>query len=96
MMLEESVVCVLNFIIVCVREVGKMSYREIDAIGNYHGGLRVKVEGDKYFWSIENYDGYYWKEIPKSLYDELIKHDDERDKTLEGVYEIFGVYMEDE
>lgn len=51
-------------------------YREIGDIGNYYGGLLVKSEGDSYYWSIENYDGNYWHKISKSLYEELIKHDD--------------------
>jgi hypothetical protein len=66
-----------------------MNYREIDDICNYYGGLHVKVEGDKYFWSIENHSGHYWKEIPKSLYDELIKHEEERDVMLKGVHESY-------
>lgn len=47
--------------------------RVIGDIGNYYGHLSVKVSGDKFFWSIENWDGHHWQEIPKSLYDELIR-----------------------
>ena len=50
--------------------------REIGTIGNYYGGLRVRDEDGEYFWSIENWDGNVWSEIPKSLYDELIRYDD--------------------
>lgn len=50
--------------------------RTIGRIGNYYGSLSVKQEGSKFFWSIENYDGHVWEEIPQSLYDELIKYDD--------------------
>lgn len=50
--------------------------REIGGIGNYYGGLSVKEEDGKYFWSIENYDGHDWEEIPKSLYDELVRYDE--------------------
>lgn len=46
---------------------------EMDWIGNYYGGLRVKEEAGKYMWSIENWDGDHWQEIPESLYIELIK-----------------------
>ena len=45
----------------------------IGGIGNYYGGLSIKEEDGKYFWSIENWDGHDWKEIPKSLHDEFIK-----------------------
>jgi len=46
----------------------------IGGIGNYYGGLEVRKEQDSYYWCIPNYDGEDWDEIPKSLYDELIKH----------------------
>lgn len=50
--------------------------RQIGNIGNYYGSLSVKEEDGKYFWSIENWNGHSWDEIPKSLYDELIRYDD--------------------
>ena len=50
--------------------------KEIGGIGNYYGGLFVKEEEGKYFWTIENYDGFFWQEIPESLYEELIKFED--------------------
>jgi len=40
-------------------------------ICNYYGSLEIKEEDGKYFWAIENWDGYDWKEIPKYLYDSL-------------------------
>ncbi len=46
---------------------------EIGCIGNYYGGLHVKRSGDKFLWSIENYTGHDWEEIPESLYKELVK-----------------------
>lgn len=45
----------------------------IGAIGNYYGGLSIKKVDDKYHWSIENWNGDHWEEIPESLYLELIK-----------------------
>lgn len=45
----------------------------IGEIGNYYGGLSVKESDRKYFWSIENWDGDNWEEIPKYLYDALVK-----------------------
>ena len=43
-------------------------------IGNHYGGLEVKEEDGKYLWGIENWDGTDFKEIPKYLYDALIKY----------------------
>ena len=45
----------------------------IGDIGNYYGCLTVKENGGKFFWSIENYDGHYWEEIPQALYRSLIR-----------------------
>lgn len=45
----------------------------VGGIGNYYGGLEVKDDNGVYYWSIENYDGHDWEEIPESLYKELIK-----------------------
>lgn len=46
---------------------------DIGGIGNYYGGLSVVDLNGRYYWSIENWDGHNWEEIPKSLYDELMK-----------------------
>jgi hypothetical protein len=41
-------------------------------IGNYYGSLNIAEEDNIYYWSIENWDGYHWKEIYKPLYDALM------------------------
>lgn len=41
-------------------------------IENYYGGLHIKEEDGKYYWSVENFNGHNWKEIPKYLYDTLL------------------------
>ena len=46
---------------------------QIGTIGNYYGSLYVTSGDGKFFWSIENYSGNYWEEIPESLYNELVK-----------------------
>jgi len=46
----------------------------LDDIGNYYGCLNVEVINGRYYWSIENYDGDNFEEIPESLYNELLKH----------------------
>ena len=46
----------------------------IGTIGNYYGGLSIKEEDDKYYWGIEDWDGTYWVEIPKYLYDTLVQY----------------------
>lgn len=52
---------------------------QIGDIGNYYGGLSVKELDSKFYWSIENYDGAYWEEIPKYLYDALVKFETEKE-----------------
>ena len=53
----------------------------IGDICNYYGGLSVKSEDDKYFWSIYNYSGEDWEEIPKYLFDVLVKYENERQES---------------
>lgn len=55
--------------------------KSIGDIGNYYGGLNVRQEGDKYFWGIENWDGTYWDEIPKQLYDTLVSYEQTRNES---------------
>lgn len=46
----------------------------IGSITDEHGAHYVKEENDKYFWCICDYDGAHgWEEIPKYLFDALIK-----------------------
>lgn len=57
----------------------------IGEIENYYGGLEVTVESGKYYWGIRNCDDTVeWEEIPQSLYDELIKFQDNPAHTLEA------------
>lgn len=52
--------------------------KEIGDIGNYYGCLNVKEDDGKFYWSIENWDGHHWQEIPEYLYSALIKFDQEQ------------------
>lgn len=52
--------------------------QSIGDIGNYYGGLAVKTEDGKHYWSIENYDGHDWEEIPESLYRALVEYESAR------------------
>ena len=55
---------------------------EIGEICNYYGRLTVRSEDGKYFWGIEDWDGSFdWEEIPKVLYDELMKFENDRMKN---------------
>ncbi|NRA91906.1 MAG: hypothetical protein HRU26_04350 [Psychroserpens sp.] len=66
--------------------------KKIGKAVNYYGGVVVQKVDGKYYWTIEDYTdldtslelddhGYNpWEEIPKSLYDELIKFS----KSLNG------------
>jgi len=47
---------------------------DIGEIGNYYGGLRLKEQIDGSFhWSIENWDGEHWQEIPDYLAKSLLQ-----------------------
>lgn len=52
--------------------------RTIGTIGNYYGALSVKEAVGTYFWGIEDCSGTSWEEIPKSLYDELVRFEESR------------------
>ena len=56
-----------------------MKRTEIYGVTNYYGGLNVMTLKGKYYWCVENYDTDFddlsqWKEMPSSLYNEIIKH----------------------
>jgi hypothetical protein len=53
--------------------------KDIGDIGNYYGGLSVKTENGKYYWSIENYNGHGWQEITEELYSALLKFERKSD-----------------
>jgi len=36
--------------------------------GNYYGSLCITSHDGKFYWTVENYDGYDWLEIPKYIY----------------------------
>ena len=46
----------------------------IGEIGNYYGGLVVKCENGVPMWSITNYDGDHWEEMPVYVYKAMISH----------------------
>lgn len=52
--------------------------KQIGTIGNYYGGLVVKEENGKFYWSVKDYDGEDWDEVPQYLYEALCKFEDER------------------
>jgi hypothetical protein len=58
--------------------VNRDTARRIGGIENYHGVLVVKTEGDKFFWAIECHSSVTWEEIPKFLYESLIKFEEMR------------------
>lgn len=55
--------------------------KRIGTIGNYYGNLEIATDGDKFFWCIENWDGYDWKEIPESLYNALMDYEKNREAS---------------
>ncbi len=54
---------------------------EIGDIGNHYGGLEIMEKDGKFLWGIENYNGTAWDEIPKYLYDALVKYETERNEA---------------
>jgi hypothetical protein len=44
---------------------------EFKEIENYYGTLTLKKESGKYYWAIQDWDGYTWQEIPTYLYEAL-------------------------
>jgi hypothetical protein len=50
---------------------------QVENIENYYGGLLIKEDKGLFYWSIEDYTGIDWEPIPKSLYDEIVKHNAE-------------------
>lgn len=45
---------------------------EVPSIGNYYGGLCVRLYVDGFQWSIEDYSGHDWHPISDSLAAELL------------------------
>lgn len=48
----------------------------VGGIGNYYGSLHILEKDGVYYFGIENYSGMYMEEIPKSLYNELLKYNE--------------------
>ena len=47
---------------------------EVSEVSNYYGCLTIKKESGKQYWSVENWDGHNWVEIPMSLYKAIARH----------------------
>lgn len=52
--------------------------KSIGTIGNYYGCLSLRKNGNKFEWSIKNYSGDDWDEIPDYLFQALTRFEDER------------------
>lgn len=62
----------------------------IGTIGNYYGGLRVKQEADgKCYWGIESWDGVTWEEIPKTLYQALVRFGNRKERQLAAKLQVY-------
>lgn len=59
---------------------GMDHHTTVGKIANYYGSLHVRSEGDKFYWSIEDWDGFNWEEIPSTLYRALLKFEKTRRK----------------
>lgn len=47
-------------------------------IGNTYGGLFIKEVGGLCFWTIEDYSGKTWSEIPRYIYNDLFRYETNR------------------
>jgi hypothetical protein len=65
--------------------------RQISDIGNYYGCLKVKQEGGEFAWSIENWDGEHWEEIPEYLFVALNRFQDEKGSANPGSAGVDGL-----
>ena len=61
--------------------------RRIGDIMNYYGCLSVSSNDGKFYWSIGNYDGEDWSEIPEELYMELLNYQEEYKHTFEECWD---------
>ena len=66
------------------------STKRVGNATNYYGGVHIRQHGDRYFWSVENYSGFDWEEIPHSLFVAL---SDFADATPELDYEEWEVSL---
>jgi len=46
--------------------------KQVGSIGNNYGKLYATHDDGRYFWAIENYDGFLWQEITPELYAALM------------------------
>lgn len=46
----------------------------IGLIGNYYGGLKLRRDNGISYWSITDYDGDNWDQIPDYLAEALLKY----------------------
>lgn len=46
---------------------------EIGKIQGFYGGLEVMEYQEKFYWGIHSHSDIEWQEIPKYLYDSLVK-----------------------
>ncbi len=54
--------------------------QDIGTIGNNYGGLTVKKVGDKFFWTIQDWNECCrWEEIPQGLYIALMAFNEGRE-----------------
>ena len=53
----------------------------IPRLGNTYGNLCVSEYDGEYYSCVENFDGCYWEEVPKYLYDALLKFKTEHENN---------------
>lgn len=52
----------------------------IGDIQNYYGSLAIDIQEEAFVWSIDDYNGDHWYEIPKGLFMQLLRYEEGRRK----------------
>lgn len=60
----------------------KLNPQQIGCISNNYGNLSIASKDGKYYWSIEDWDGDHWEEIPEYLYKTLVRYEKARKRAL--------------
>ena len=55
--------------------------RQLANTSHFYGDIYTAKNGEKFYWSIEDYNGIRWTEIPEDFYNALNKYDSDSRKA---------------